>query len=465
MRLIENFDNWNRLYESKMTSMASKDLIVEASAGEELMKMFKSMASLTKLTTSYGKLADKKKSLEADKKVYGFTFSLKKEEGIDAAMDKQKEKINKKIEAIDDPAQRKEARITRDAKLEEIKTKLAKQADQQKEDKDRGFDRDIADTNDAITKLIANNKIESPIISAKWDTQKLAIDRKIEDKYIAAEREAIEKYVEDPERKSRLEKAIKERAIKDKAETEEQLEAAKARAKKEQAELEEKIANADEDTKEALEKIKAFNTAYTELAGKLDLDETSGEEEVNAAKEASSNLDAALDALGVKVMKKAFGYENDADAESALSDFTERESQLQSEYKANKALTKGSKEDDELNLDNDQTKSAEEVAKEALGDQFDSYTKIDDPDEETPAQTDDEGNVTVRAKKKWKDVKTYKGKDADGNDTDETVMYALPNDTEPQTDSYSPNVSGAYQVSESIATRFKRAIDQRGPRF
>lgn len=343
------------------------DLIAEAGAGDELMKMFKSMASFTKLASSYGKLADKKKSLETDKKVYGFTFPLKKDEVVAAAMDKQKEALNKKIEAIDDPAKRKEARITRDAKLEEIKAKLTKKADQQKEDKDRGFDRDVADTNDAITKLTGDNKIESTIISAKWDAQKLAIDRKLEDKYIAVEREAIAEYVDDPERQKRLEAAIKERAIKDKAEAAKQLEAAKARAEKEQAELDAKIANASEDEKEALEKIKTFNAAYTDLAGKLGLDADSSEEEVNAAKEASSNLDGALNALGTGVMKKAFGYENDADAETALSDFTERESELQSEYKANKALVKGTATDDgEINVDDEEieTELTDEQKKE-----------------------------------------------------------------------------------------------------
>lgn len=334
------------------------DLIAEAGAGDELMKMFKSMASFTKLASSYGKLADKKKSLETDKKVYGFTFPLKKDEVVAAAMDKQKEALNKKIEAIDDPAKRKEARITRDAKLEEIKAKLTKKADQQKEDKDRGFDRDIADTNDAINKLTGDNKIESPVISAKWDTQKLAIDRKLEDKYIAIEREAIAEYVDDPERQKRLEAAIKERTVKEKAEAAKQLEAAKARAEKEQAELDAKIANASEDEKEALEKIKTFNAAYTDLAGKLGLDADSSEEEVNAAKEASSSLDTAVGALSTGVMKKAFGYENDADAETALSDFTERESELQSEYKANKALVKGkSTDDEEIKVDDEETET------------------------------------------------------------------------------------------------------------
>lgn len=432
------------------------DLIVEAGAGDELMKMFKSMNAFTKLASSYGKLADKKKQLETDKKVYGYTFTLKKDEIVNTNMDKQKDAINAKIEKIDDPAKRKEARITRDAKLEEIKAKLSKKADQQKEDKDRGFDRDISDTNDAITKLTGDNKIESPVISAKWDTMKLSIDRKLEDKYIKSEREAISQFEDDPERMERLEKAMKERVAKENAEAAKALEAAKARAEKEQAELDEKIANADEDTKEALEKIKAFNTAYTELASKLDLDETSGEDEINAAKEASSNLDTAIGALGTGVMKKAFGYDNDTDADTALSDFTEREAELQSEYKANKALTKGSKEDDDLNLDDDQAKSAEEIAKEALGDQFDAHQKISDPEEMTPEQTDDEGNVIAPAKKKWKDVKSYKGKDAEGNDTDEEVMYALPNDTETE----SVNVPISEPLTESFAFKSGSVADR-----
>lgn len=430
------------------------DLIVEAGAGDELMKMFKSMSAFTKLASSYGKLADKKKQLETDKKVYGYTFTLKKDEIVNTNMDKQKDAINAKIEKIDDPAKRKEARITRDAKLEEIKAKLSKKADQQKEDKDRGFDRDVSDTNDAITKLTGDNKIESPVISAKWDTMKLSIDRKLEDKYIKNEREAISQFEDDPERMERLEKAMKERVAKESAEAAKALEAARARAEKEQAELDEKIANADEDTKEALEKIKAFNAAYTELASKLDLDETSGEDEINAAKEASSNLDAALGALGTGVMKKAFGYDNDTDADTALTDFTERESELQSEYKANKALTKGSKEDDDLNLDDDQAKSASEVADEFIS-QNDGYQKVDKPDEEVTYTE----NGEEKTMKKWTDIQDKYGKDAEGNDTEEVVkvgkLAEVPQNSNVNVPAGEPLTESFAFKSGSVADKFR----------
>lgn len=71
-------------------------------------------------------------------------------------------------------------------------------------------------------------------------------------------------------------------------------------------------------------------------------------------------------------------------------------------------------------------KSAEEVAKDALGDEFNNYSKITDPEEEVE-DTDDEGNTTT--KKKWKDVKIYKGKDAEGADTTEEVVYAKLNES------------------------------------
>ena len=392
------------------------DLIAEAGAGDELMKMFKSMAAYTKLSTTYPKLADKKASIETEKTVYGFTFPMKREELVAAAMDKQKEAINKKIEAIDDPAKRKEARTMRDAKLKEIEASLNTKADQQKDDKNKKFDRDIADVGSAISTLTSENKPESSIISAKWEATKLSIDRKIEDKYTATERAAIAEYVEDPERQKRLEKAIKDRVAKDNAEAKEQLEAAKARAEKEQAALDAKIANAAPDQKEALGKIKAFNTAYSDLAGKLGLDSESTKEEVDAAKEASSNLDKAHSALSKGVMKKAFGYEDDTDAETALSDFTEREAELQKEYDANKALVKRQADDNDLTVD-DGAKSASEVADEYIANNADFKT-VDNPEEEVTYTE----NGEEKTMKKWTDLKDIKGKDAAGNDVDDDVV-------------------------------------------
>lgn len=106
--------------------------------------------------------------------------------------------------------------------------------------------------------------------------------------------------------------------------------------------------------------------------------------------------------------------------------------------------------------EDDLSKSAEDVAKEALGDQFDAHQKISDPEEMTPEQTDEDGNVIAPAKKKWKDVKSYKGKDAEGNDTAEEVMYALPNDTETE----SVNVPAGEPLTESFAFKSSSVADR-----
>lgn len=92
-------------------------------------------------------------------------------------------------------------------------------------------------------------------------------------------------------------------------------------------------------------------------------------------------------------------------------------------------------------------KSAEEVAKDELGDEFNNYSKITDPEEEVEV-TDDEGNTTT--KKKWTDIKKFKGKDAEGADTDKEVIYAK----EVKESIRTPNKPKLYE-GMSIADRFK----------
>ena len=74
-----------------------------------------------------------------------------------------------------------------------------------------------------------------------------------------------------------------------------------------------------------------------------------------------------------------------------------------------------------------QAQSAKEVAQAALGDAFGDYTKITDPNEQETI-TNDAGEETTR--NKWTDVKRFKGKDADGNETQEEVIYAKRNDNQ-----------------------------------
>jgi len=47
----------------------------------------------------------------------------------------------------------------------------------------------------------------------------------------------------------------------------------------------------------------------------------------------------------------------------------------------------------------------------------------------------------------------------------DTKLDQLQQAPDPQTNSYTPNVSGSQYISESIATRFKRAMDLKGPRY
>lgn len=101
--------------------------------------------------------------------------------------------------------------------------------------------------------------------------------------------------------------------------------------------------------------------------------------------------------------------------------------------------------------EDDQTKSAEDVATEALGDAKDEYTKITTDQEgetiEVPP-TEDGGEPTT--KPKWTDIKKFKGKDAEGADTDKEVIYAK----EVKESIRTPNKPKLYE-GMSIADRFK----------
>lgn len=444
--ILTNLETLSAQITEEFINEYNETILINENAADGLMKMFKSMAAMAKLSSSYPKMADNKAKLEVNKKIFGIKFDIKKIELLDAAMDKAKEQMNAKIEAIDDPAKRKVAKETRDGRLEELKKQQSTKLDRQKEDKNKKADRDISDASSAITKLTSENKIDSPILSAKWDGLKLKMDRKIEDKYLKIEREAYDEFIEDDERLAKMEAALLKRAKKEREESDEMLKKSVERAKREQEKLDAQIANATGEEKEALEKINDWNKAYSDFNSAMDLTEESTPEEKKAAQDASKLLSDANDKLNKSVMKAAFGYDNDMDAEAADGDFEEREAELQARYKTIKTEVGGSVEDDD-----DQSKSAEDVATEALGDAKDEYTKIttDQEGETIKVPSTEEGGEPT-TKPKWTDIKKFKGKDAEGADTDKEVIYAK----EVKESIRTPNKPKLYE-GMSIADRFK----------
>lgn len=352
----------------------------EATAGEMMMQMFKDMGAAAKLGASYKKMAATKASIDTDKKVFALKFAEEKPEKVEVALDKIKDKLNDAIKAEKDPAKKQRLRMQRDKKLETLKTQVSAKIDREKQDKDKKFDRDSADAQSAITKLLGDNKITSPIMSARWEAQKLTIDRNIEDANIEAERNAWDEFIEDEDRIKRLEADQLERSKKDAKEADERLAQAKADAEEAQAELDDKIANAQGDEKDALDKLKEFNDAYLDFSDKMNLTKESTSEEKKAASDASTRFINADQALSKKTMKDAFGYEDDVDASNALAEFNERAEELKSKYKAIKAEAGVRSSDDEEDDSSSEPDPADDGGEERTAEQI--QQEIDDLDQQ-----------------------------------------------------------------------------------
>ena len=103
----------------------------------------------------------------------------------------------------------------------------------------------------------------------------------------------------------------------------------------------------------------------------------------------------------------------------------------------------------------DQTKSAEDVATEELGDAKADYEKIDDPEEKEPDTTDADGN-TVPGGNMWTDIKRFKGKDAEGADTEEEVIYAKRNESQSAPVANGTSLNEGMTVAEKFAILMNR---------
>lgn len=108
--------------------------------------------------------------------------------------------------------------------------------------------------------------------------------------------------------------------------------------------------------------------------------------------------------------------------------------------------------DAEEGTDTDEAKTAQEVAEAELEDIAD-YTKVtqeqlDNDKIEVPA-TEEGGEPTEKAK--WIDVKKFKGKDAEGADTDEEVIYAKEDNNESVATVTGPKLNEGMSISEKFA--------------
>ena len=99
----------------------------------------------------------------------------------------------------------------------------------------------------------------------------------------------------------------------------------------------------------------------------------------------------------------------------------------------------------------DQTKSAEQVATEALGAAKSEYTKItaDQQGDMVDVPATEEGGEPTQ-KPKWTDIKKFKGKDAEGQDTAEEVIYAKQNDNQSFGTSNNPKLYEGMSIADKF---------------
>lgn len=201
------------------------------------------------------------------------------------------------------------------------------------------------------------------------------------------------------------------------------------------------------------ESLKDFNALIDDFGDQ----KTETEEAIDAAKEIEDDKKGDLDLLGddaaedeIKAAQKAYfeaqiatQQARKADAAAEGEDETKFDTKITELQGKIAALNSGG---------SNEAKTAEQVATEDLGDEKESYEKITNPEEQTEEVTDDAGNVITPARDMWKDIKRYKGKDADGNDTAEEVIYAKRNDN-----SSAATVSGT-DINEGISPKIKKAI-------
>ena len=400
MRLIENFDNWNRLYEAAQSPKRAT-AINEASVGETLMTMITSAKNAAKVRSKYKKLKQAEYASKLESEQEQLDLDAEKDDALEKYLIDAKEKANdaikKKLDAIQDAAKKKAMgtalRQKRDEQLEKLKSTFDQRYKNQKDIAKKKADEETKGITDAITEL-TGLKIDNEYLKKQLEEFKATINFDEEIKYMDKSLEQSVAAAEDPEVQARLEKKAAETKKRLKEESAKEREAAKQATKEALAAQEEKLANADEKTQESVTKLKdLFDVMkkYQEAADKY-ISEPDNEDYETAVVDVKKALSDAKDKIGKKVII-----------------------------------------DTELGTEDDW----EEVQGNLMA----------SVDELTDEYKEDLAGVTKKKKP---------NREEDGGQTSEP---------EPQIDSYSPNVSRAYQVSESIATRFKKAMDQRGPRF
>ena len=426
------------------------DLELNENAGATLMAMFKASAAAGKLNAKYPKLLKKKKKAELDKKIAGFKFDAEKQNKLDQAEGKLKDAINKKIDAVDDPAKKKAMRVARDEKVKVQLDQASKKLDRSKEDYAKKMDRNVEDAQAKITKLLADNKVgDAPLIAAQWDKTKIKIDRDTDDAFLKKERKIMDEFIEDEERIAKWEKAAQDRVNKENKEEAEASKKAAERAEAAQAKLDADIANASEDEKAALEKVKAymgaisaFSAATSAAAG-----DPKNKELYKEAKAKLKELNDAYEAIGKKDYALAFGYEGDSketDVEAAKLEFQERIALMEEPFDD----IDGPEDEDE---ETETAKTSKQLADEFIAGN-EGFKVITDKGATVGVTNPETGEE--EQKPKYEGEKDFTGKKEDGSDDDVVTVGKEINYTENQ----SANTGGGKALNEGLHPKLKKAM-------
>ena len=407
MKLIENFDTWNRLYESRLAKSTARPLNEADDMFAKIMEGIKSSMAYAKATGMMKKWAELSKAANADiialevaKKAEALRKRLeplgkqKAEAKGQAAKAQQQEKIDQVRELISEITERGEEKKQQAANEKEaFKETLDDLQKQMKEPFSDLYAKQLSEVNRAV--LLEAAKAKGELAAAKGK-ETAAAEAKQEAATYAAELDKIRK----------------------------DLAEGKNRSKEDLEELDELKPFLNE-----IEKIQSARANVEKENTKIDGDTASGVE--TAAGDDPADQRTALEELKAKLTKKKTAQEGLHDAVKQLYDKVQ--AAQNGVTKTIVAVAGGNRE-----------KAVKQGDGWKIGELNSAWGKKDDLEKFI-----DKEEYTANTQKAIEDC--------------DTKLSAL--QQPPETNSYNPNVSGAYQVSESIATRFKRAMDQKGPRL
>lgn len=461
MRLIENFNNWNRLYESAQANKGIQPLN-EATIGETLMSMITSAKNAATVRSKYKKLKQAEYASKLSAEQEQIDMDLNKDEAWDAAETEAKEKLNDaiktKLEAVPDAAKKKiigpELRKKRDEQLLLLKTNFDKRYATQKEIAKKKAEKETEEIAAAI-KEVTDLSIENDFLKKKTAEFISTVDFDEELNYLNKSTEQELAASEDPDQQAKAEKRLADGAKRIKAEKTKELAASKKETDDALAAQEEKLASADERTKESVERLKNVFDAmskYQEAADKY-IAAPDDENSATAIANAKKALSDAEDKIGKKVMIDT-GLGTEDDWEEAKAKLTASVDDLRSQYKEDLAGLVQKKEPKKKETkteepEKEEPKKEEPKSRELTDKEKESLTKA-----EAGLTKATEAGDTDKIKRYEDLIKSIKDTKKLGESLDIAMI-----------DEALKSIDAMNYITESIASRFKRAMDLKGPRY